>query len=138
MIDAKEYLKEIRTLRQYVERLKKRRQELHLDVSFGSIDYAADKIQTSPENKLELALIKLSDRIESIDTTIARISVEIDDRLSNIESLEDYNYRNILFKRYSEYKSFEEISIEMGYVYNYTCTLHGEALRAISKLLNYS
>ena len=138
MIDAKQYLKEIKAKRQYVERLKKRRQELHLDVSFGAIDYSADKIQTSPENKLENALVKLSDRIESIDTNIVRITMEIDDRLNTIESLQDNNYRSVLFKRYSEYKSFEEISLELGYVYNYTCTLHGEALREISKLLNFS
>ena len=136
MIDAKQYLREIRTKRQHVERLKKRREELHLDVSFGSVDYSADKIQTTPENKLENALIKLSDRIESIDTDIVRITMEIDDRLNSIESLQDSNLRSVLFKRYSEYKSFEQISIEMGYVYNYICNLHGEALKEISKLLN--
>ena len=52
---AKEYLKEIREKRQQIERLKERREALHLDVSFGSIDYSADRIQNSPKNKLEEA-----------------------------------------------------------------------------------
>lgn len=138
MVDAKEYLKDIRRMRQRLDRLKQRRSSLHLDVSFGGIDYSADRIQSTPENKLENAMIKLSDRIEHIDQAIALLSVDIDDRLNNIEKINDTNYRNILFKRYSEYKSLEEISVEMGYVYNYTCNLHGSALKELSKVLNKS
>lgn len=136
MIDPKEYLKEIRTKRQYLERLRKRRTSLHLDVSFGGINYDADKIQTTPQNKLEIAMVKLSDRLEYLDESILKISMEIDDRINSIESLQDTNYRAILFKRYSEYKTFEEISVEMGYAYNYTCNIHGEALKELSKVLN--
>jgi hypothetical protein len=136
MTDPKEYLKDIKTKRQYLERLKERRKSLHLDVSFGGINYEADKIQSTPQNKLENAIIKLSDRMEYLDETILKISMEIDDRLNNIESIPDTNYRAILFKRYSEYKTFEEISVEMGYAYNYTCNIHGEALKELSKVLN--
>ena len=135
-IDAKEYLKEIRSKRQHLTRLKENRKALHLDVSFGSIDYSADRIQTTPTNKMENAMVKLSERLERIDLTIANLTLDIDDRLNSIESLSDNNYRDILYKRYSEYKTFEQISVEMGYVYNYTCTMHGEALKELSKLLN--
>ena len=136
--DVKTYLKEIREKQQQIERLKKRRTALHLDVSFGALDYSADRIQNSPKNKLEEAAVKLIERIEEIDKTIARLSVEIDDRIENIEALQNDNYREILFKRYVEGKSFEEISVEMKYVYNYTCNLHGEALKEISNVLNFS
>lgn len=136
--DAKTYLKEIREKRQHIERLKERRAALHLDVSFGGMDYSADRIQNSPKNKLEEAAVKLYERIERIDKTIARLSVEIDDRIESIEALQNDNYREILFKRYVEGKSFEEISVEMKYVYNYTCNLHGEALKKLSNVLNFS
>ena len=138
MKDAKNYLKEIREKRQHIERLKERRAALHLDVSFGGMDYSADRIQNSPKNKLEEAAVKLYERIERIDKTIARLSVEIDDRIESIEALQNDNYREILFKRYVEGKSFEEISVEMKYVYNYTCNLHGEALKKLSNVLNFS
>ena len=137
-IDVKTYLKEIREKRQLIDRLKERREALHLDVSFGSIDYSADKIISTPKNKLEEAMIKLSDRLERIDRTIARLSVEVDDRIESIEKLSDENHRNILFKRYVGGLSFEEISVEMRYAYNYTCTLHGEALKELQKHLNFS
>jgi DNA-directed RNA polymerase specialized sigma24 family protein len=137
-IDVKTYLKEIREKRQHIDRLKERREALHLDVSFGSIDYSADKIISTPKNKLEEAMIRLSDRLERIDRTIARLSVEVDDRIESIESLSDENHRDILFKRYVEYLSFEEISVKMRYAYNYTCNLHGEALKELQKHLNFS
>lgn len=136
--DVKEYLKEIKFKRQYLERLKERRASLHLDVSFGGIDYSADRIQNSPKNKLEEAMIRLSDRLEKIDNSIAQVSVEIDDRIGCIERLNNSTHRDLLFKRYVEDETFEQISIELGYVYNYTCNLHGEALKELSKLLNFS
>lgn len=134
--DVKYYLKEIRIKRQYLQRLKDRRSNLHLQVSFGGIDYSADRVQISPVNKLEEAAVKLSERMESLDNKIAEISLEIDDRIGSIEKLSNDTHRDLLFKRYVEDKSFEEISVEMGYVYNYTCNLHGDALTELSKVLN--
>lgn len=136
--DVKQYLKEIKYKQQYLQRLKKRRESLHLDVSFGGIDYSADRIQSTPKNKLEEAVVKLSDRLERIDNEVAKVSLEIDDRVKSIEMLSNDTYKNILFKRYVEDKSFEEISVELQYAYNYTCTLHGEALVNLSKVLNFS
>ena len=136
--DVKQYLKEIKYKQQYLQRLKKRRESLHLDVSFGGIDYSADRIQSTPKNKLEEAVVKLSDRLERIDNEVAKVSLEIDDRVKSIEMLSNDTYKNILFKRYVEDKSFVEISVELQYAYNYTCTLHGEALVDLSKVLNFS
>lgn len=136
MINAKEYLREIKVKRNQLKRFKDRRSSLHLDVSFGGIDYSADRVQVTPQNKLEIAMIKLSDRMAYLDRKIAELSVEIDDRINSIEAIENGNYRDILFKHYAEYKSFEQISVEMGYVYNYTCNLHGEALKELTQLLN--
>ena len=137
-MNAKEYLSEIKTKRRHLERLKERRKNLHLYFSFGAINYDADRVQSTPKNKLEEAMVRLSDRIESLDRQIAEISVEIDDRINSIESIDNGTYRDILFKHYSEYKSFEQISVEMGYVYNYTCNLHGEALKELTQHLNFS
>lgn len=137
-MNAKEYLSEIKSKSRQLERLKERRKNLHLDVTFGTINYDADRVQTTPKNKLEEAMVKLSDRIEYLDRKIAELSVEIDDRINSIESIKNSNYRDVLFKHYAEYKSFEQISVEMGYVYNYTCNLHGEALKELSEHLNFS
>lgn len=136
MNNAKEYLNGIKYKRRQLDRFKRRRADLHLDVSFGGIDYSADRVQSTPQNKMENAMIKLSERMAYLDRRILELSIEIDDRLSSIESLENGTYRDILFKHYAEYKSFEQISVEMGYAYNYTCNIHGEALKELSQVLN--
>lgn len=133
--EVKDYLREIRNKQEYLKRLKDRRASLHMEVSFGGIDYSADRVLNSPKNKMEEAMVKLSDRLESLDRTIARISVEIDDRIGCIEKLPSGVHKNLLYKRYVEGKSFEAISVEMGYMYNYTCNLHGDALMELSTLL---
>ncbi len=138
IIDVKEYLREIKYKQQYLQRLRERRKALHLDVSFGGIDYSADRVQSTPKNKLEEAAVRLSDRMEQLDEEIANVSIEIDNRISKIEVLSDEIYRNILFKRYAEDKTFEQISVELGYAYNYTCNIHGDALKELSKVLNFS
>lgn len=138
VMDVKKYLKEIKYKRQYLQRLRDRRASLHLDVSFGGMDYSADRIQTTPKNKIEEAMVRLSERMEELDNDIAEVSIEIDDRIRSIEKLSNDTHRNILFKRYVEDKTFEEISVELGYVYNYTCNLHGDALSELSKVLNFS
>lgn len=136
VISAKDYLNGIKYKRKQLERFQNRRAALHLDVSFGGMDYSADRVQTTPKNKMEEAMVKLFERMEYLDKKIAELSVEIDDRLNSIESLDNGTYRDVLFKRYAEYKTLEQISVEMGYVYNYTCNLHGEALKELSQLLN--
>jgi SMC interacting uncharacterized protein involved in chromosome segregation len=136
MINAKQYLRDIKHMRRRLDRLRQRRANLHLDVSFGGIDYSADRVQSTPKNKLEEAMVRLSERMEALDNDIATLSLNIDDRINSIEKLTNDTHKSILFKRYVEDKTFEEISVEMGYVYNYTCNLHGEALGELSKVLN--
>ena len=138
MINAKQYLRDIKHMRRRLDRLRQRRANLHLDVSFGGIDYSADRVQSTPKNKLEEAMVRLSERMEALDNDIATLSLNIDDRINSIEKLTNDTHKSILFKRYVEDKTFEEISVEMGYVYNYTCNLHGEALGELSKVLNKS
>lgn len=136
MINAKQYLRDIKHMRRRLDRLRQRRAHLHLDVSFGGIDYSADRVQSTPKNKLEEAMVRLSERMEALDNDIATLSIDIDDRISSIEKLNNDTHKSVLYKRYVENKTFEEISVEMGYVYNYTCNLHGDALSELSKLLN--
>ena len=136
MINAKQYLRDIKHMRRRLERLRQRRANLHLDVSFGGINYSADRVQSTPKNKLEEAMVRLSERMEALDNDIATLSIDIDDRINSIEKLNNDTHKSVLYKRYVENKTFEEISVEMGYVYNYTCNLHGDALSELSKLLN--
>ena len=44
-------------------------------------------------------------------------------------------YKRILTKRYIEGKSLEQVSYEVGYCYNRTCSLNGYALKEFEKII---
>ncbi|MBQ1296667.1 MAG: hypothetical protein IIY21_21670 [Clostridiales bacterium] len=135
MIDAKTYLEDIRIKRQLIERLRVRRDHIHMDIGGGGIDYTRDKIMTSGGNPLEVAAEKMFERIEQIDAQIRRLTLEVDNRLALLELLDNAQHKEILFERYSQYLSLEQIAVQMGYNYNYVCSMHGEALALLSDLI---
>ncbi|MPM60729.1 hypothetical protein SDC9_107581 [bioreactor metagenome] len=49
--------------------------------------------------------------------------------INEIQSLGDDTYISILFKKYVEYKTLEQIAIELNYSYDRTKHLHGFALK---------
>lgn len=104
----------------------------------SGIDYSKDRVQSTPTtgNKQIEKLIDLeSELIDMIDMA-ANNKHHI---INQIHELEDINHIQILYKRYIEYKSFEQISCELNYAYNYVCNLHGDALKEFGiKYLNFS
>ena len=53
--------------------------------------------------------------------------------IGEIQQLESANYVEILYRRYVEMQSFEQISCSLNYAYHYVCTLHGEALKTFEE-----
>lgn len=138
-MSAKEYLGQIRRLDmrigQRITELNQMRERLNI---MSGIDYSKDKIQSTPTSgykqveemvDLENEILKM---IEDETTLKHRIIAEI-------QILDNALYADILFRRYVECLSFERIACDMGYVYNYVCTVHGNALKAFEKqVLNFS
>jgi DNA-directed RNA polymerase specialized sigma subunit len=61
---------------------------------------------------------------------LKQTAMEIIDRLQNPNHIE------VLHKRYFQYKSLEQISVDMGYSYRNVCYIHGKALQAMTALMN--
>ena len=97
-------VKESRQLTEWLEELKKRRNE-----DYG---YLADIHQNIGYRK---AIDDFTEKKQKI--------------ISQIDSMENENVYNVLFSLYIEKKSFEKISVEMDYSYRQTIRLHGKALR---------
>lgn len=128
---AKEYLHEIKKMDVAIDQkqiefdtLKKNRTYI------GGMDYSEDRVQTSPDGS---GFTRISDKLTDMQR---EINDDIDhwhdlrhERISQIQCLSRVEYSQVLFKKYVEYKSLEQISCEMGFVYNYTCNLHGQALK---------
>lgn len=136
-MNAKEYLKKIKYERERIRQLEKLRDEIQLRYTgISGIDYSAVKINNTPENKMEKAGWELLENREKINKEIERTILKINEIHLKITKLENPLYSHILFARYSEYKTFEQMAVDMGYSYHYICHLHGEALLAFNNIIN--
>lgn len=127
---AKEYLSRLRNLDLMIRHKQVELDELKLlATSTGSIANQSEPVShSSSGDSLERKVIKYIDLdteiTNDIDTLINMRHMVIDE----IHSLSDARYIELLFKRYVEYKKFEQISCEMNYDYQWIRELHTRAL----------
>ena len=130
---AKEYLMQIKRMDvrigQRITELNQMRERLSL---IAGIDYAKDRVQTSPAsgNKQVEDIVDYERDIINMINRETELKHKI---IGEIQTLDNPIYVDILFRRYVECLSFERIACDMGYVYNYVCNLHGEALETFAR-----
>lgn len=135
---AKQYLSQIRLLDikigQRIEELTEMRARVSI---LTGIDYSKDRIQVTPTtgNKQIEDMVDFERKIYGLIEKERDLKHKV---IGQIQELENPTYVDLLFRRYVECNSFEKIACDMGYAYNYVCTLHGEALKAFDKVLNFS
>jgi hypothetical protein len=130
---AKDYLCKIKSDREYIRQLQARKESLHISYSgISGIDYSKDKIQSSPVNTLEQRAWDMLERMQEIDDKIIELSLNIDKKLQEIHEIGNSLYSQLLYMRYAEYKTFEQIAVDLSYDYFYVCRTHGEALRVFT------
>jgi hypothetical protein len=136
---AKDYLGQIRKLDmrigQRITELQQMRDRLSV---MTGIDYSKEKIQATPSsgNKQIEELVDFENGILQMINEETKLKHRI---IAEIQILDNALYADILFRRYVECLSFERIACDMGYAYNYVCTVHGNALKAFEdKVLNFS
>lgn len=132
---AKEYLQEIRRLRNRCDNLRRQHDELwEQALAIGAIRYDKDKIQVSPENQLEKQVLRLFKLREKYLRAVARYQAEIVKREAEVARLGRWDYEEVLRLRYFEFLSFSEIAERMARSEQRVKHLHGEALRAFEKV----
>ena len=132
---AKQYLSRIRLLdikiNNKMQELKELRQKVD---SLSSVTMVADRVQTSHEYD---RISKDIGEILELEARIVRQMKELEKEkhrvINEIESLENKLYIQILFKKYIEYKSLEQIAVELSYSYQWIKSNHGYALLSFSK-----
>ena len=87
------------------------------------------------QDKLGDAVAKIVDLQKEIDDSIDTF-VELKRYFMGIiDRMDDTNQATVLYKRYFQYKPFEQIACEIGYGYRNVCYIHGRALQAVEKLM---
>lgn len=133
---AKEYLQQLRRLDTVIDQKIRELDELRTrSTRISSMDYSIERVQTSPSGDAPYA--KTVHRMIDLNEEINRDIDDFVDRkhkiINEIQSLENTKHIQILFKKYVEYKTFEQISVEMNYTYQYIVLLHGYALKEFSQ-----
>ena len=130
---AKEYLQQIYHFHCKIKRLQGRRDKLRADLySLGSPagKMDVDKVQTSMSGDAMLRLIAKVDEIERDIVYEIDQMVDASERIAGeIEQVSNEHYRDILHKRYIEFKKWMEIAEEMHMEISWVFRLHGRALQ---------
>ena len=102
-------------------------------IGCNAIDYG-ERVQTSPSaDEIPNEVIRRAELEADISRKIERFLQLKHKIINEIQSLDNAVYVSILYKRYVEYKSLEEIAVEMNYSYRQIKRLHGLALLDFKK-----
>ena len=96
---------------------------------------SGDRVQTSGnQDKMADTVIKIIELKNNINADIDRLVDLKKEILAVIDAIQDADMIDILYKRYFQYKKWEQIALEMHYTYQWICKLHGRALQQVEKI----
>ena len=134
---TKEYLRQIYILRNKIQRLKRRRDDMHDDLySLGSPSgkMDVDKVQTSMSGDTMLRLIAKVDKMDrQIIREIEQLEAKKQRIMRQVESMPDEQYRSVLYHRYVLCWKWSAIAEDMMLDERWIYRIHGQALKAFEK-----
>lgn len=132
--NPKEYLRSLKALDIYIKQKKEELIKLKETADSISIDYSSERVQTSASGD---SIPNLVVNIISLEKEICnQIQLYLDTRHRIIDEIQRLNndiYIRILYKRYVEYKTLEQIAVEMEYSYDHIRRIHGYALQEFKR-----
>lgn len=130
---AKEYLKQIEKLDKCINQRQIECDSYRLLAEATEGIQYGDRVQTSPQgDTLEKKVVRYVQLEQDINDMIDRF-VDLKHKIiDEIQGLSEVKHIDILFKKYVQYKSLEQIAVEMNYTYQYVRELHGYALQEFS------
>lgn len=137
---AKQYLEKVHYLRKRCDSIDRRLRFLRARAEgMRGISYDADRVQTSPGNSLEAAVVDMVQIETEYRDLIAEYAAAVATRSKQITAMADARYAEILWLRYIEttdrgrQMTLDDIAEEMGYSKSHIARLHGAALQAFAK-----
>lgn len=127
--NPKKYLEQIKKASIMIET--KRNQLLEIKGMLIGVNCSKELNLSKNKNvsdKLSKIVCTKIDLIESIKEDIKDYTILKNTIINEIYNIEDVRYMNLLILRYIEYKTLEEISVKMGFTYEYIRHLHQKAL----------
>lgn len=133
--NPKEYLRQLHRLEVCIEQRQEELNRLRELIGCNAIDYG-ERVQTSPSaDSIPNEVIRRAELEADISRKIERFLQLKHKIINEIQSLDNAVYVKILYMRYVEYKSLDEIAEKMNYSYRQVLRLHGTALKEFRKNL---
>lgn len=132
---AKEYLRQYKLMTARIRNREHDLAELREERESISINLDGMPHGTSLSDKTARLAAQLADAEEEIIELRSEawsIRMEIVRTLNRIQTPE---YNTLLYLRYIEGKTWEQIAVEMHYTFRHTTRLHGDALREVDAIL---
>ena len=131
---TKQYLNQIDRINRMINNKLAEVYQLKTMVCSISVSVNEDKVQSSSDkDKLGSAVAKIVDLENEINKAID-VYVEKKDRIvSQIDSVKDIMEYQVLFSRYIEHKTFEQIAEDNDYSVRQILRIHGNALVEFEK-----
>ncbi len=136
--EVKNYLKQIKTINNSIRLKRAELEELReMAAEISAVEYSSEKVKSSRKSTdapYVSKVIRITALEQGIEDEIAFLSEKKHEILSSILCMENDVYSQILSMHYVDMKSFEEISAETEYSYQYVINLHRKALRAFGEI----
>ena len=134
-LNAKQYLNQIRKANVMINYKQKQLDELReLTISITA-NITPDKVQSSgSQDKIGDTIAKIIDLQNDINKDIDRL-VDLKREIMNVIDQLDAVYLELIYLRYFEFQTWEQIACEMNYSCPWIWKLHGEALQKVSEIL---
>ena len=135
---AKEYLRSLKRFDVKIKNLQWELEELeNKAIGISSVDYSSDNVQSSSSG--DPAFVKMMPKIkvvkDELEKTIEDFVEKRHEMILMINSLSNTNYIQVLFKRYVEFKKFDDIATEMSYEVQSVKNFHWKAIQEFERLL---
>lgn len=131
---VKDYLNQAHRLDQRINSKLEQIDSLHALATKATVTYSdMPRNPNKGKSKIEDIVIKIMELEEEINREINRLVDLKADITHLIKKLDSHEYQILLEQRYLCYKSWELISVDMGYSIQHTFRLHDEALKELSK-----
>lgn len=129
----KEYLRQLRTAEIKIEQKEEELERLKASLESISTGTDSERVQTTPRDRLSEEITRIVDLEKEINSDLGAMLMLRNKIINEIQSMDNPVYIDILYKRYVQYKSLEEIAVEMSYSYTRLRHLHGRALQGFKK-----
>lgn len=133
---AKDFLKQVRLCDIHINnKLEEKARLKSLALKITSSLSAEHVSGSANQDKIGDAIAKIIDLGNEIDKSVDEYVNKKKEVITVLEKIQNPDQLDILYKRYIQYESFEQISSEMSMSYRNVCNIHGKALHTVNELL---